>query len=38
MHPLRQALFEIAPDAMIVTDIEGRIVLASPQAEHLFGS
>jgi len=38
LHPAAlQALFELAPDAMIVTDVEGRIVLANPQAEHLFG-
>ena len=32
-----EALFETAPDAMIVSDIEGRIVLANPQAQRLFG-
>jgi len=32
-----QALFETAPDAMIVCDAAGRIVLANPQAEQLFG-
>ena len=32
-----QALFEMAPDAMIISDAKGRIVLANPQAEHLFG-
>jgi len=38
LHPAAlQALFELAPDAMIVTDARGRIVLANPQAEHLFG-
>ncbi len=38
LHPAAlQALFEMAPDAMIVTDARGRIVLANPQAEHLFG-
>ena len=30
------ALFETAPDAMIVTDVGGRIVLSNPQAEKLF--
>jgi len=38
LHPAAlQALFEMAPDAMIVSDDRGRIVLANPQAEHLFG-
>ena len=32
-----QALFETAPDAMIVIDGTGRIVLANPQSEGLFG-
>ena len=32
-----QALFETAPDAMIVSDAQGRIALANPQAERLFG-
>ncbi|MET3650619.1 PAS domain S-box protein [Dyella japonica] len=34
---LFQALFNTAPDAMIVVDHDGRIVLANPQAENLFG-
>jgi len=38
LHPAAlQALFEMAPDAMIISDVEGRIVLANPQAEKLFG-
>lgn len=31
------ALFNTAPDAMIVVDHDGRIVLANPQAERMFG-
>jgi PAS domain S-box-containing protein len=34
---LFKALFETAPDAMILVDLDGRIVLANPQAERLFG-
>ena len=29
--------FDIAPDAMIAVDREGRIVLANTRAEHMFG-
>jgi PAS domain S-box-containing protein len=32
-----QALFETAPDAMIVCDAAGIILIANPQAERLFG-
>jgi PAS domain S-box-containing protein len=34
---LFEALFNTAPDAMIVVDRDGAIVLANPQAEQLFG-
>jgi PAS domain S-box-containing protein len=34
---LFRALFETAPDAMIVVDGGGRITLSNPQAERLFG-
>lgn len=38
LHPSTfEALFETAPDAMIVSDATGRIVLANPQAQRLFG-
>jgi len=32
-----RALFETAPDAMIVVDQQGLIILLNPQAERLFG-
>jgi PAS domain S-box-containing protein len=32
-----RALFEFTPDAMIVTDEEGRLILINAQAEALFG-
>jgi PAS domain S-box-containing protein len=32
-----KALFETAPDAMVVCDAAGRIVLINPQGERLFG-
>jgi PAS domain S-box-containing protein len=32
-----ETLFKTAPDAMIVSDAAGRIVLANPQAHRLFG-
>lgn len=34
---LYRALFETAPDAMVVVGLDGRIVLANPQAALLFG-
>ncbi len=34
---LFRALVDLAPDAMVVSDERGRIVLANRQAEHLFG-
>jgi PAS domain S-box-containing protein len=38
LHPSTfEALFETAPDAMIVSDATGHIVLANPQAQRLFG-
>jgi two-component system, LuxR family, sensor kinase FixL len=32
-----RAIIEAAPDAMILTDRTGRIVMVNPQASHLFG-
>ena len=34
---LFKSLFDTAPDAMIVVDLDGEIVLANPQADRLFG-
>ena len=35
--PIFRALFETAPDAMLVIDSTGVIVLANPQAARMFG-
>jgi len=35
--PMFRALFETAPDSMVVIDVTGRIVLANPQTAQLFG-
>jgi len=32
-----RTLFELAPDAMLVTDRDGKIVWSNSQCEHLFG-
>lgn len=37
MEPLFSGLFDAVPDALIVVDGQGRIVMANRQAEHLFG-
>ena len=37
MERIFPGLFDAVPDALIVVDGEGRIVMANRQAEHLFG-
>lgn len=36
-HTLFEKLFEASPDAIVVTDAEGRIISTNTQAEQLFG-
>jgi formate hydrogenlyase transcriptional activator len=36
-HTLFEKLFEASPDAIVVTDAEGRITSINPQVERLFG-